>query len=253
MTTSGNNSGFFDSIGYIATGWRLIRTPGLRRFVWMPLLINLLIFGLVGWWVHALATQWLDSWTLLDALPDWWIVGAIRTILSWLFSLVLLFSLAFVFTLVANLIGAPFNGLLAERVEAHLTGSAPSQAPSWITLIKSVPRLMASEMSKLLYLVICIVPLLILQFIPLINIIAPVLLFLFGAWMFALEYVDYPMGNHGALFKDVRRTMRQKRKTAFGFGSGVALLSMIPVVNLVIMPIAVAGATALYVDHLKST
>lgn len=245
-------TGFLISLAYIKTGWQLVRQPGLRRFVWMPLLINIVIFGLVGWWIHSLASQWLDNWALLGALPDWWIVNLIRTIISWLFSLVLLFSLAFIFTLVANLIGAPFNGLLAERVEAHLTGKAPSAAPSWLTLVKSVPRLMTSELSKLLYLAVCIVPLLLLQFVPLINIFAPLLLFLFGAWMFALEYVDYPMGNHGALFGEVRRSMRKHRRVAFGFGSGVALISMIPIINLFIMPVAVAGATALYVDHLQA-
>jgi uncharacterized protein involved in cysteine biosynthesis len=61
------------------------------------------------------------------------------------------------------------------------------------------------------------------------------------------------MGNHGALFRDVRKSLRQRRRIAFGFGSGVAVLSSIPVVNLFIMPVAVAGATALYVDHLRDT
>lgn len=246
-----NNPGFVQSVSYVATGWRLVRTPGLRRFVFIPLLVNLLVFGAFGWWINALATGWLDSLALFTQWGDWKIVRALQTILHWLVSLVLLFSLAFVFTLVANLIGAPFNGLLAERVEAHLVGEVTRPAPSWLTLVKSVPRLMASELSKLLYLLVCIVPLLLLQFVPLINLIAPFLLFLFGAWMFALEYMDYPLGNHGALFKDVRRTMRKRRRVAYGFGSTVALISTIPLVNLFIMPVAVAGATALYVDYLR--
>ena len=247
-----NNPGFLTSASYVARGWQLVRTPGLRRFVWMPLLVNLLVFGLLGWFINAWASAWLDSLTIFSALADWWIVRALQSLLHLLMSLVLFFSLAYVFTLVANFIGAPFNGLLAERVEAHLVGQPNSEAPpSWLTLVKSVPRLMWSEISKLVYLVLCIVPLLILQFIPLLNLVAPFLLFLFGAWMFALEYVDYPMGNHGALFRDVRKTMRKKRKAAYGFGSCVALLSTLPIVNLFIMPIAVAGATALYVDHLS--
>jgi len=84
-----------------------------------------------------------------------------------------------------------------------------------------------------------------------INIVAPVLVFAFGAWMFALEYLDYPMGNHGYLFKELKRSLKLKRSIALGFGSAVALFSMIPVVNLVIMPVAVAGATALYFDQYK--
>lgn len=246
-----NNPNFLQSASYVVTGWRLVRTRGLRRFVWMPLLVNLLVFGALGWWINAWAQAWLDSLTLFSQFGDWWIIGALQTLLHWLVSLVLVFSLAFLFTLLANLIGAPFNGLLAERVEAHLVGEVTREAPSWLTLIRSVPRLMMSEMSKLVYLVICIVPLLILQFVPLINFIAPFLLFLFGAWMFALEYLDYPMGNNGALFRDIRKAMRRRRRVAYGFGSCVALLSSMPIINLFIMPVAVAGATALYVDYLR--
>ena len=247
MTTPG----FTSSLAYIAVGWRLVNTQGLRRFVWMPLLVNILVFGALGWWINAQATQWLHSWSLFSTLADWWIIRVLESMLRWLFTLVLLFSLAYLFTLLANLVGAPFNGLLSERVEAHLLGETANTAPSWLSLLKSVPRLMGSELAKLLYLVFCLAPLLILQFVPFINIVAPVLLFLFGAWMFALEYMDYPMGNHGSLFKDVRRRMRQNRRAAYGFGTGVAVLSTIPVVNLFIMPIAVAGATALYVDHFR--
>ena len=228
-----------------------MRTPGLRRFVWMPLLINFLVFGALGWGLYSWASDWLQSWTFLSSLPDWWIIHALEGLLRWILGLLMFVAMAFLFTLLANLIGAPFNGLLAERVEAHLTGRRISTDPSWLTLARSVPRLMASELSKLLYLAICLLPLLLLQFIPVINLIAPLLIFLFGAWMFALEYLDYPLGNHGALFRDVRGVLKQRRQLALGFGSGVAILSAIPIVNLFIMPAAVAGATALYVDHLR--
>lgn len=217
----------------------------------MPLLVNLLVFGFLGWFIYSWASTWLDSLTIFSQWADWWIVRALQTVLQWLVAVVLFFSLAFVFTLVANLIAAPFNGLLAERVEAHLVGEVTRPSPSWLTLLKSMPRLLGSEVSKLLYLLICIVPLLIMQFIPVINLIAPLLLFLFGAWMFALEYMDYPMGNQGALFRDVRKAMRKRRRVAYGFGSCVAMLSTLPFINLFIMPVAVAGATALYVDYLR--
>ena len=246
-----NNPTFMNSATYIGRGWTLVRTPGLRRFVWTPLLINLAVFGLLGWWINSWASSWIDTIGIFNQWSDWWIVRAVLGVLHFFTSLVLFFSLAFLFTLLANLIGAPFNGLLAERVEAHLTGEAAAPSPPWLTLVKSVPRLMISELSKLIYLLVCIVPLLILQFIPLINFIAPFLLFLFGAWMFALEYMDYPMGNNGLLFRDAKKRCKEKRSLCIGFGGIVALISSVPIINLFIMPIAVAGATAVYVDHFR--
>ena len=59
------------------------------------------------------------------------------------------------------------------------------------------------------------------------------------------------MGNHGKFFKEVKGAMQQKRKMALGFGFMVAVFSVIPVLNLFIMPIAVAGATALYVEQMQ--
>lgn len=236
---------------YAIVGFRLIRTPGLRRFVLIPLAINLAIFGGMGWWLTGAVGAWISGWSLFDRFGDVWLLSALETVLRWLLSLVLLFTLAWLFTLLANLIGAPFNGLLAERVEAHLTGVRETDDPGWLSMVKGMPRLMGSELAKLGYLIVFMIPLLLLQFVPLINIVAPLLLFGFGAWMYALEYLDYPLGNHGALFRDVRRRAREKRRTAFGFGVVIALLSVVPLLNLFVMPIAVAGATALYVDHFR--
>ncbi|MEZ5582290.1 MAG: hypothetical protein R3F37_05475 [Candidatus Competibacteraceae bacterium] len=44
-------------------------------------------------------------------------------------------------------------------------------------------------------------PLLVLFVIPGVNVIAPLLWLVFGAWMLALQYADYPMGNHGLRFR----------------------------------------------------
>ena len=45
--------------------------------------------------------------------------------------------------------------------------------------------------------------------------------------------------------------MKPKRLTALGFGGGVMLMMLIPGLNFLAMPAAVAGATALWVDRLK--
>jgi len=246
------DEGALVAMRYAIVGFRLVRTPGLRRFVVIPLAINLAIFGGMGWWLTGAVNAWVSGWSFFDRFGDLWLLGVLETVLRWLLSLVLLFTLAWLFTLLANLIGAPFNGLLAERVEAHLTGIRTTNDPGWLSMVKGMPRLMGSELAKLGYLIVFMIPLLLLQFVPVINIVAPLLLFGFGAWMFALEYLDYPLGNHGALFRDVRQRAREKRRTSFGFGVAIALLSVVPLLNLLVMPVAVAGATALYVDHFRA-
>ncbi len=77
------------------------------------------------------------------------------------------------------------------------------------------------------------IPLLILFLIPGLNIAAPFLWLAFSAWFLALEYGDYPMANHGLLFKEQHRRLQQARFTALTFGGGLTLLMMVPILNFV--------------------
>jgi len=45
--------------------------------------------------------------------------------------------------------------------------------------------------------------------------------------------------------------MTIEKKQTFGFGLGIMLLTFIPVINFVAMPVAVAGASKLWVEKLK--
>jgi CysZ protein len=46
--------------------------------------------------------------------------------------------------------------------------------------------------------------------------------------------------------------MKRRRLTALGFGAGVMLLMLIPGINFVAMPAAVAGGTLLWVNRFKA-
>lgn len=242
--------GFIPATSYLGRGWKLVREPGLRRFVLIPLLINIAVFAILSWLLFGALFDWMGNWAFFDRFGNFWLVEKLQQILQFVVGAVLSIVLFYAFTLLANLIGAPFNSLLAERVELHMTGKSPTTDPSLKFLVKSIPKTMRSEISKLIYLALWSIPLLIIGFVPIINLAAPFIVFAFGAWMFSLEYIDYPMGNHHKFFKDVKGELQQQRPMALGFGCMVAVFSIIPIVNLVIMPVAVAGATALYVEQM---
>jgi CysZ protein len=133
-----------------------------------------------------------------------------------------------------------------------LTGKAIDQASSWRQLLRDFLPAILSELRKLLYFVLRAVPLLILFLIPGINIAAPFLWLAFNAWYLALEYGDYPMGNHGILFKDQHTRLKRVRLNALGFGTGLLVLMAIPGLNFLAMPAGVAGATVLWRQELAS-
>lgn len=231
----------FTGPAYLLEGARLLRKPGLRRFVLMPLLINVLLFGgLIG-----LAYGWVDdsSRYLVAKLPDWlhWLSYLVIPVFV-LTSLVVIF---YGFSIVANLIAAPFNGMLAEAVECHLTGRRLEG--DWRQLLRDVLPSILSELRKLLYFALRALPLLVLLLVPLVNVAASVLWVLFSAWMMTVQYVDFPMANHGLFFKDQRARLRKRPLLAWSFGGLVMLATLVPVLNFFVMPAAVAGATVLWV------
>lgn len=228
---------------YAIKGFGLIRRPGLRRFVMIPLLVNILLFTAAIW----LSTSYFDAY-MASILPqgyDW-----LEWLLWPLFAIALLLTMFYSFTLVANFICSPFNGLLAEAVERELTGSAKVEDISIMQAIKDSPKSLWSEVRKLGYFVARAIPLLILFLIPGLNLLAPFLWLAFSAWLLSKEYFDYPMANHGYSFQDQRGLLKSHRVASLSFGGSIMFLTMIPVVNFIVMPLAVAGATALYLDKI---
>ncbi|MCP5459961.1 MAG: EI24 domain-containing protein, partial [Gammaproteobacteria bacterium] len=71
----------------------------------------------------------------------------------------------------------------------------------------------------------------------------------FSIWMLALQYADYPMSNHGLRFREQRRLLSQRRMLALGFGSAVLLMTLVPILNFLVMPAAVIGATLMWVEQ----
>ncbi|WP_438971596.1 sulfate transporter CysZ [Methylophaga sp.] len=234
---------------YLKQGFNLINQPGIRRFAYLPILINTLLFSFAIWfgfshfggWLEALMPNWLPAW--LESILTW---------IIWpLFVLLLIIIVFFTFSVIANVLAAPFNGILAEMVEKKLTGDTPPEMP-WAKMLKDTPKMLFNELRKIAYLLMWLLPLLIFSWIPGLNLIAPILWFMFTSWTLALDYHDYPMGNHQLDFRQQRAVLRKNRSLALGFGSATMVATMIPIVNFLVIPAAVAGATALYLENFKN-
>ena len=227
---------------YFLRGIRLIFAPGIRTYVVVPLAVNILLFSALIYFGTGQFGALLD-W-LLPGWLDW-----LAFLLLPLFVIIALAIVFFTFSLIGNLVAAPFNGLLAEAVECHLTGTT-IPAGSWKKMAVDAGRTIVSELRKLAYVVLWGIPALLLFVIPFVNIAAPFIWLLFGAWMLAISYADYPMGNHGLAFPEQRRRLGERRYLALGFGGAVMCALAIPVVNFLVIPAAVAGATILWVERL---
>ncbi|RKS87776.1 uncharacterized protein involved in cysteine biosynthesis [Orbus hercynius] len=236
------------SLDYFSQGWSLIQLPNIRHYVIMPMLANILIMSLLFYWFFSMITSAVDFG--LGYMPAWlqW--------LSYLATLIIVitFSIFFCyfFSTITNVIAAPFNGLLAEQVEAYLTDSPAPDTTMW-SLVKDIPRIMNRELKKLVYYILWSIPLLLSYFIPVFGqFVTPILWFLFTAWMINIQYADYAFDNHKVSFYQMRQLLQQDKMDNTLFGILVSLCTMIPILNLIIMPVAVCGATAMWVDRYRN-
>jgi CysZ protein len=220
---------------YLLRGLMMLAQPGLRRFVWVPLLINLTLYSLGAWaGVHyfSAALDWL--------IPGW--LAWLRWLLWPLFALLLSAITFFSFTLVANLIASPFYGPLAEKVLKNL-GLAPSAQEEGEGIWGGMARDVVFELRRIAYFALRALPLLLLSAIPGLNVLSPFLWLLFGAWSLSLEYLAYPLEAQGIRFDRQRELAAKCRLETLSFGGTVMLGLSIPVLNILIPPAAVVGAT----------
>ena len=231
----GNNPAL--AVGYLFKGLKLLASSQLRTFIIMPILINVVLYSaaltLGYFYVADLINQFIPGWL------QW---------LSWilwpLFFISFFIAGFFTFTVLANLLAAPFYGKLSAKTLSIIAGQTGTSAEPPLT------KVMFAELIRAGYLLTRALPLLILSIIPGINVIAPFLWALFGAWGMALEYMAYPLENAGVLFSEQKQLAKSIRLGALSFGGVAALGLTIPVLNIIVAPAAVIGAT-IYVHEVR--
>lgn len=227
----------FGGAGYLLEGAALLRAPALRRFVVWPVAISAVLWAVVTAVLVNRASGWIRA--LAARLPDWldW--------LTWLIWPALLVTVAvafaYGFAVLVALLSAPFYAALARRVELLVDPTAP--IPPELPVVTELWRSVRGELRKFGYFALVGLPLLVSLWIPGINLITGPLWLVWTAWLVAVEYLDFSAGNHGHDFRAVRALARRTPLQALGFGAATLAGLAIPVLNLIVMPAAVAGAT----------
>lgn len=223
---------------YLMRGFRSLTKPGLRRYVLMPALGNLLIYLVAGVAIFYGLDSALDRW--LPQGYDWlrWLLFPIVALLLFAVGMLL-------FTLLANLLLSPFLGTLSANVEAQLGGApAPPERP-FLTGLRADFGL---ELRRMGYIVLCLLGVFVASLIPVVNIVvAPVGLMVTG-WLLAIEYAGNPLGNRRWTLAEQLQFMRSVRWRMIAFGLASFGLTLIPIVNLVVVPASVIGITLMCRD-----
>ncbi|MCX7081961.1 MAG: sulfate transporter CysZ [Methylococcales bacterium] len=235
FSNKGNNP--ILAASYLFKGIALLGSAPLRHFILIPILINIILYSAA----LTLGYYYIDS--LINAfIPSW--LNWLHWLLWPLFFVSFLIVGFFSFTALANLVSAPFYGKLAAKTLTLINSEAIAVSE------QPISKVMLAESKRLIYILRLAIPLLVLSFIPGINLIAPLLWALFSAWSMSLEYMAYPLENAGIFFIEQKQLIKSIRWGALSFG-GIAVLGLsIPIINIIIAPAAVIAAT-IYVDEMS--
>lgn len=240
---SANTTPDYNGFYYFRYGFQIMLLTGIKRYVIVPLVVNFLLLGGAGFWLFSRLQEWIPA--LLSHFPHW--LHWLEYLLWPLALLTMLMVMGYVFSTIANLLAAPFCALLSEKVEQHLTGVVTTGS-SWAMLFRDLPRTFYHEWQKVRYYLPRMLAILLLQFLPGVGqVVFPVIWFLFGIWMMSIQYCDYPFDNHRIKFVDMRKILLKDKQVNLQFGAMVSLCTLLPIINLIIMPAAVCGATAMWV------
>ena len=225
---------------YLFKGIALLGSANLRHFIMIPILINIVLYSVA----LIMGYYYIDS--LINAfIPSWlhWLHWLLWPLFFVSFFIVGFFS----FTVLANLLAAPFYGSLAAKTLTLIN-------PKTVKVIEQpLAKVLLAEAKRLAYIFRLAIPLLILSIIPGINLIAPLLWALFSAWSLSLEYMAYPLENAGILFVDQKQLIKSMRWGTLSFG-GMAVIGLsIPIINIIIAPSAVIAATIYINDVIEET
>jgi len=220
----------------------LLRRPRLWPVSMIPAALTLLLFAGLAWAALALGGDLTERLTG----GDWGFLAFLKTVVNILIPvLVILFMVGlmfFTFTLVGTAVASPFLDILSARTERLLMPEGQEEAGSiWKDALRSV-----GDTARLLALQIGVMVLtLALNFLPVAGTVAWVGI---GAWMAAFDYLDFPLARHRVPWMKRWAFLKAHAGATLGFGLGVFLLLLIPFLNLFVLPVAVVGATLLYLE-----
>lgn len=219
--------------------FKLINELGLWKYFGIPMLISFVTASLIGFaaWglsdnVGALISKaWMWEWgsETFRAIGD--ILGAITIVAIGLI----------LYKHIIMALSAPFMSPVSEKIEAHLKGeSHEHRDTSGVAQLWRGVRINVRNLGMELLLTI---PILILSFIPVINIVTSVLLFLVQSYYAGFGNMDYTLERHFEVKESVQFV---KRNRGVAIGNGIVFMAMllVPVIGIIlVLPLSVTAST----------
>ena len=220
----------------------IMRTPKLLTLSLLPAALTGFLYSAFSYvfyqWVLGAVPAWLQT---LGMNPQGFMlhvfqVGAV------LFALLVT---ALTYSIAASLVALPLNDVLALATENYThTQLSPVMGGGLIQFT----RLMLIDAAKNFAALFLTLFALLVSWVPVLNFLS----FIVAVSLVTFQYVSYPQTRRGENLIDGFKFLIRNAPASLGFGLAHLLLFAVPLLSLVILPVAVVGGTLLYA-HCKRT
>jgi CysZ protein len=225
--------------GY-AGAFSLISKLKLWQYFIIPIVISILTATAIGFTAYGLsdtigvflAKIWIWDWGKETVITITSFIGAI---------FVLVIGLIFYKHIILAL-SAPFMSAVSEKIEIHINGSLKHNHRK-TTFQEQLWRGIRINFRNLGKEILITIPILLLKFIPLVNIFSTILLLLIQAYYAGFGNMDYTLERH-LNYKESINFIGKNKGVSIGNGIVFMLCLLIPVLGIIIvLPLSVTAAS----------
>tara|TARA_R110002049_G_scaffold21057_5_gene77536 strand:- start:3293 stop:4051 length:759 start_codon:yes stop_codon:yes gene_type:complete len=226
----------------------LISKLKLWKYFAVPMLISFFTAVIIFGAAYGLSDN-IGSFISKIWIWDWG-SDTFSTISSFIGGLIIIVIGLILFKHIIMALSAPFMSPVSEKIEAHLTGNPPHSYRNttfWQQLLRGI-RINGRNLIMELLLTI---PILLLKFIPVVNIFSTILLFMVQAYYAGFGNMDYTLERHFQ-YKESLQFVSKHRGLAIGNGIVFILFLLIPIIGVIlVLPLSVTAASLKTVEALR--
>ncbi|WP_129628651.1 EI24 domain-containing protein [Candidatus Oscillochloris fontis] len=231
--------------------WRAFHLIRQHRELWgfvlVPILLNVVVGILLYTWLYMVGLNQIEQFGVNGSN-----LAAILTTLAKVVYLIgLAIGVGWLMVRFGVVLGAPWYGQLAGRLEVIVSGQAEAETPLSVARVAhDIGRALLFELKKLALTLAIGLPGLLLNFVPLLgNTLSTAIAICLGALIACLDFFDAPLERQHMRFRAKLGMVRQTFPASSSFGFLAAFLVSIPLLNLVTIPLCVAGGTLLVIEQ----
>ena len=218
----------------------LISKLKLWKFFFIPIIISLITATVIGFSAYGLSDNvgnfiakiWFWEWGKETFTSISTVIGGIAVLAIGLI----------IYKHIIMALSAPFMSPVSEKIEAHLTG-VENHSHRKTSFQEQLWRGIRINIRNLAKELLFTIPLLVLKFIPIVNIFSTVLLFLLQAYYAGFGNMDYTLERHFK-YRESIQFIRKNKGIAIGNGIVFMLFLLIPVLGIIfVLPMSVTAAS----------